>query len=298
MSRDNLDAERSIISAGDRQRPAVRIGVAVSTAVVLILLAVSGVGPLLWLAQAAVSTTQDIIAQPLALWPSGPQWQNIPDAWNKIQIGQYTLNTVVMASGTVVASLIVSVTGGYVLGVLRPRYAGTLTALVLATLFVPAVVSLVPLYLTIIKVPLLGVSLLDTYWAVWLPASASAFNVLLVKQFFSQVPRELFEAARIDGAGPVRVLWSILLPMTRPVLGVVVILTFVASWKDFLWPLLALPSADKQPLSVGLARAESYSDQALIMAGMFIAAVIPVVVFLLFQKQFLSSASAQGGIKE
>lgn len=298
MSRATTNDERSIVSAGDRRRPAVRFGLLATTVLVLTLLAISGLAPLLWLGQAALSTTQDIIAQPLALWPSGVHWENIPAAWEKIQIGQYTLNTFILAAGTVVTCLIVSVTGGYVLGVLKPKYTGVLTALVLATLFVPAVVSLVPLYLTVLKLPIIGISLLDTYWAVWLPAGASAFTVLLVKQFFEQVPRELFEAARIDGAGPVRVLWYILLPMTRPVLGVVVILTFVASWKDFLWPLLALPSADKQPLSVGLARAESYSDQVLIMAGMFIAAVIPVLIFLLFQKQFLSSASAQGGVKE
>lgn len=298
MSRTIAPAERSLLSPADRRQRGTRVVLAATTGFAVVALAIAGLGPLLWLAQASLSTTQAIISTPLAPWPSGIHWENIPNAWNKLQIGRYTLNTVIMAGGTVIASLLVSVTGGYVLGVLRPRYAGVLTAFVLATLFVPAVVSLVPLYLTVVKMPILGISLLDTYWAVWLPASASAFNVVLVKQFFGQVPRELFEAARIDGAGPLRVLWSILLPMTRPVLGVVVILTFVSSWKDFLWPLLALPSADKQPLSVGLARAEAYSDQILIMAGMFIAAVIPVLIFLVFQKQFLNSASAQGGIKE
>src|SRR5690606_8010005 len=131
------------------------------------------------------------------------------------------VNTVVIAAGAWASRGRVAATGGYVLSVLRPRCAKALRWMVLATLFVPAVVLLVPLYLTILNPPLLGTSLLNTFWAVWLPAGANAFNVLLVKRFFDSLPREVFEAARTDGAGPWRLFFSIVLPMSKPILGVI-----------------------------------------------------------------------------
>ena len=149
--------------------------------------------------------------------------------------------------------LLVATTGGFVLSVLRPRYAKVVTAAVLATLFVPGiVVVLVPLFLTVLDLPLFGTSLLDTYWAVWLPAGANAFNVLLVKRFMDGLPREVFEAAQVDGAGPFRLLWYVVLPMSRPILGVVSILAMLNAWKDYLWPLIVLPNPEIQPLSVRL----------------------------------------------
>ena len=112
---------------------------------------------------------------------------------------------------------------------LRPRYAPVLNGLVLATLFIPAVVLLVPLYLTIVRPAAVGTRCSTTIWAVWLPAAANAFNILLVKRFFDNLPREVFEAARTDGAGPFRLFWSIVLPMSRPILGVVSVFAIIAA---------------------------------------------------------------------
>src|SRR5207249_8036095 len=134
--------------------------------------------------------------------------------------------------GSWLSQLIVATTGGYVLSVLRPKYAPLLKGLLLATLFVPAVVLLVPLYVEIVHPPLIHHSFIDSYWAIWLPAGASAFNVVLVKRFFDNLPRELFEAARIDGAGPFRLFCSVVLPLSKPILGVVSIFAILASYKD------------------------------------------------------------------
>jgi len=289
--------ERSNISALDRSRRTVRVTTRILTVLLIVGLVVVAFGPLLWLFKAALSTSQDILKYPFEWWPSGIQWQNLPDAWSQIRIGQYLLNTVWMAAGCWFFGLLVALTGGYGIAILRPKYAKAVNAAVLATLFIPGVVSLISLYVTILDVPLIGVNLVNTFWAVWLPTAASAFNVLLVARFFDRLPRDVFEAARIDGAGVFRVFWSIVLPMSRPVIGVVSLLTIVGSWKEFLWPLLVLPSPDLQPLSVGLYRISDTAPTSLLMAGMFISVIIPIGLFLLFQRQFLRSAGQAGAIK-
>jgi multiple sugar transport system permease protein len=290
-------AERGILSQHDLRRPGVRTGVRGAQAALLAALVLAALGPVLWLAKAAVSTTQDSIREPLALWPGGIQWHNLGDAWNRIEIDMYLANTFWVAGGSSALSLFTALTGGYALSVLRPKYGPAVTAAVLATLFVPTVVVLVPLYLSILDVPLLGVNLLNSFWAVWLPAAANSFVVLIVKKFFDQLPRELFEVARLDGAGPFRIFWYIVLPMSRPIVGVVALLTFMTGWKEFLWPLLVLPDNDRQPLSVALPRLAETSELSLLMAGLFISVIVPMLLFLVFQRQFLRAAGQSGAIK-
>jgi multiple sugar transport system permease protein len=203
----------------------------------------------------------------------------------------------VVAFGSWASQLIVATTGGYALSVLRPRYARIVTGLLLTTLFVPAVVLLVPLYLEVVRPPLVHHTFVDTYWAVWLPAGASAFNVVIVKRFFDNLPREIFEAASIDGAGPFKLFTKIVLPMSKPILGVVSVFAVLASWKDFLWPLLVLPDPNKQPLSVRLPTIQSQTELGVFLAAMFIACLVPVAGFLVFQRSFLRGSGLGGAIK-
>lgn len=292
------EGDRSVISDSDRRRPSVRIGLFVAHGLILIGLIVAGLGPLVWLLKAALSPSQEIITDPFAFFPSGNvQWGNFALAWNGAHIGSYLGNTVIVVAGSWIGNLVVSTTGAYVLSILRPRWGGILSAAILATLFIPGIVSLVPLYLTILSLPPTGTSLLNTYWAVWLPASANAFNVLVIKRFFDSLPHELFEAARIDGAGPLRILVSIVIPLSRPIIGVVSLLAIIASWKDYLWPLLVLQDPDLQPISVGLANLPKSQELNIQLAGMFVALVIPVTLFLIFQRQFLRGVGMSGGIK-
>lgn len=295
--RVDTNRERTVISDKDLERPVVRIWMRITEMLVAISLVIVGAGPIFWLFKASTSTAQDTIREPFALWPSGFHPEIITTAWTQLAVGQSLWNTVVVALGSWVITLFVCVTGAYVLSVLRPKWGGALSALILATLFIPGVVSLVPLYLTILDMPLTGGSLINTYWAVWLPSAANAFNVVIIKRFFDALPRELFEAARVDGAGPLRVLFSIVLPLSKPILGVVSLLTIVAAWKEFLWPMLVLTDTALQPLSVSLPRLSTTSEVSLLMAGLFIAVFIPVVLFLVFQKQFLRGVGMSSAVK-
>jgi multiple sugar transport system permease protein len=267
-------------------------------AVLLALLVATGLLPLLWLAKSAISPTHDTIANPLALFPSGTvEWGNLGEAWTGGRIGSFLLNTAELAVGTVTLTLVVSLTAAYVGSVLRPRWAPVFIGAILATLFIPSVIALVPLYLTVLSVPPFDVNLLNTYWAVWLPESANAVAVVIVQRFFDGIPRELFDAARVDGAGPFRVFWSIVLPLSRPIIGVVALLTAVNSWKDFLWPLIVISDASRQPISVALTQNSQQTTYSLQLAGMFLALLVPVVLFLVFQRSFLRGVSASGGVK-
>ena len=289
--------DRSIVSTSDWQRRRVRRTFGVLHGVLLVLLVVFGLGPILWLAKSAVTTTQDTLRDPMGLFPSGIDWGNLAAAWTEVHIDVQFMNTIWVAVGAWAVQLLVATTAGYALSILKPRYAGILNGLVLATLFVPVVVLLVPLYLVIINPPLIQTSLINTFWAVWLPAGANAFNILLVKRFFDNLPREVFEAARTDGAGPFRLFWSIVLPMSRPILGVVSVFAIIASLKDYLWPMLVLPDPAVQPLGVRLPAIQSQVELDVFLAALAISTIIPIVLFLAFQRVFLRSAGLGGAVK-
>ncbi|MFC5287060.1 carbohydrate ABC transporter permease [Actinokineospora guangxiensis] len=287
-----MSSERGLLSSADWRDRGVRRVVRVLQSALLAALLVAGLGPMLWLAKAAVTPTQDTLRQPLAIFPNGIDLENLVTAWTRVEIDKHFFNTVALAAGAWFVQLLVATTAGYALAILRPRYGPIVTGLVLGTLFVPSIVLLVPLYLTVVDA-----SLINSFWAVWLPSGASAFNILLVQRFFANLPRELFEAARVDGAGSFRMFWSVVLPLSRPIIGVVSVFAVVASWKDFLWPMLVLPEPDMQPLSVRLPALQRYIELDVFLAALAISTVIPVAMFLVFQRLFLRGGALTGAVK-
>ncbi len=296
-ARATTQIQRGIISDFEHRKPAVKFGVGFINVFLFLFLLLACLGPMYLLLKSAVTPTQDTLRAPLDVFPNGIAWDNIAKAWNDVKISRYFLNTIFLALGSWFFQLLVATTGAYVLSVLRPKYAPLLNALVICTLFVPMVVLLVPLYLTVLDPPLIGRSLLNTPWAIWLPAGASAFNVVLVTRFFDSLPREVFEAARVDGAGPFSLFWRIVLPMSKPILGVVSVFAFIASWKDFLWPMLVLKQPDIQPLSVRLPAIQAQTDLGVFLAALAVSTAVPVIFFLIFQKFFLSGAGMSGAVK-
>jgi multiple sugar transport system permease protein len=290
-------ADRGIVSSSEWRQRRVRWSMRIFHLVTLVFLLIVGLGPLLWMMKASITPTQDTIRAPMALWPNGFDLSQLATAWSRTHIDRYLWNTVVIAFGSWAVQLIVATTGGYALSVLRPRFSGLLTGLVIATLFVPPIVLLVPLYLTVVDVPFLHLRMIDSYWAIWLPAGASAVNVVLVKRFFDNLPREIFEAARVDGAGPFRLFRSIVLPMSRPILGVVSVFAVIATWKDYLWPFLVIRNPNLQPLSVRLPTLGPTTDLGVFIAALTISSVIPIVLFLIFQRLFLSGEGLSGAVK-
>jgi multiple sugar transport system permease protein len=278
---------RGITSAFDRKQPAVRLLRRAVHIGLLLFLVVAALGPILWLAKSAITPTQDTLRQPMALWPNGMDWENLRTAWVELDLGLYFKNTMIIALGSWATQMLVAVTGGYALSILRPAFGRVIYGAVMMTMFVPVVVLLVPLYLTILDLPITHSSLINTYWGAFLPAGASAFNVALVKRFFDNLPREVIEAAKVDGAGDFRLFFYVVLPMSRPVLGVVSVFAVLAAWKDFIWPLVVLPDPAKQPLSVRLPNLSKVTELDVFLAALLISTAVPIAFFLVFQRFFL-----------
>ncbi|WP_134662218.1 MULTISPECIES: carbohydrate ABC transporter permease [unclassified Amycolatopsis] len=252
--------------------------------------------PLYWAVTGAMKTPQELAQTPATLVPHEWHPETFGEAWDQLNLGKYFLNTLVVAGGAWLAQMAIDVPAAFALSKLRPKFGNAVLGIMLATLMLPAAALLVPTYVTITDLPLLHLNLIDSPAAVWLPAAANAFNVYVLKRFFDRIPDELIEAARLDGAGPVRTLWRIVLPISRPILAVVSILAVVTAWKDFIWPLLVFPDSGKQTLSVMLQRAAIDMPLNVLTAGMVLASLPMVALFLVFQRQILSGLTA-GGLK-
>lgn len=278
-----------MISAVEERRPAVRAALRSIQWFTLGLLVFIGIGPLFMMVKGAVSPPSDLTADPLALWPADPRPENFAIAWDDLSIGHYLVNTLQVVGGSWAVQLVVAVSAGFALSVLKPWFGRYVYGAILATMFVPYTVSMVSLFLTVIDL-----GLVDSYWSIWLPAGANAFNVLLAKRFFDALPAELFAAARIDGATTWQLLTKIVLPMSRPIVAVISLLAVMHSWKDFIWPLVAITDPDKQPISVALANLAEQAPQDELIAAMAMALAPPVLVFLVFQKYIVAGLGFTG----
>ncbi|MFC8850073.1 MULTISPECIES: carbohydrate ABC transporter permease [unclassified Micromonospora] len=265
---------------------------------VLVGIFVAGAGPVLWLVAASLGTTQQTLRQPMSVLGNLGHWENYTQATSGVDTIRLIRNSVIAALGSMVMTVLIALSAGYVIAVLRPKWAPVFNAGILTTIFIPSVVSLVPLYLTVVDLFGTGLSLQNTFWAVWLPAGANAFSVLLTTSYLRGLPRELCEAASLDGAGPIRTMVWVVLPLCRPILGVVALLAAIGSWKDYLWPSLVLSDPTLRPVSVALPAIEKSTELSTFLAALVLASIIPIVVFMIFQRQLLSSAGFNAGVKD
>jgi multiple sugar transport system permease protein len=253
-------------------------------------------GPLYWMVTGALKSGQEIAQTPPTLFPKDPELQNYADAWNNLNLAKLLFNTFYYAAGAVVFQLVFDTAAAYALSKLRPIFGNVILGLMLATLMIPAMVLIVPQYVTVINLPIVHISLLDSPFAIWLPLVANAFNIFLLKRFFDSIPEDLMAAAMVDGATPLRTLWSIILPMSRPILGVVSIFAVTAVWKDFLWPKLVMPSPETRTVSVGIYAFAGGTPMNVVIAASVIAAIPTVIIFLLFQRNIMSGLTS-GSLK-
>ena len=256
------------------------------------------IGPMYFLFTDGLKSTQEAIATPPTLYPHQVIPSNYVQAWNRLDLGLMLWNSLYYAFGALAFQLVFDVAAAYSLSKLRPVLGNVVLFLMLATLMIPVTVLVVPQYVTIANLPFVHWNLIGSPAAIWLPSVANAFNIFLLKRFFDSIPSDYIDAASVDGASRLMILWKIVLPISRPILGVVSIFSLVAVWKDFLWPLLVEYgyTPTRETLNVGIWQAYVGTPQNLIIAASAMAAVPTIVFFLIFQRNIMAGLTA-GGIR-
>ncbi|MFI9820623.1 carbohydrate ABC transporter permease [Streptomyces sp. NPDC052013] len=282
-----MSSTRTLVSPAVLARPRGRAVYWTVFTGVVVLFALAFLFPVYWMVTGAMKSPDEVARTPPTLVPE--QWTTggYTDAWELMQLPTHLWNTVVQAAGAWLFQLVFCTAAAYALSKLRPAFGKVILGGILATLMVPAQALVVSKYLTVADL-----GLLNEPAAIWLPAVANAFNLYLLKRFFDQLPRDVLEAAEMDGAGKLRTLWSIVLPMSRPVLGVVSIFALVAVWQDFLWPLMVFSDTGKQPISVALVQLSQNIQLTVLIAAMVIASIPMVALFLVFQRHIIAGISA------
>lgn len=251
--------------------------------------------PVVWFVLSAFKTRSDIIAVPLRILPR--QWtiEGFVRVWTATELARSYANSLGLALLTLVSVLFTSSLGGYAFARLRFPGRRAIFYFVLSTTMVPFVTLLIPLYLVIKEL-----GLVDTYAGVWLPSASSSFGIFLCRQYITTLPKELYEAAKLDGAGDWQIYRSIVVPLIKPVFAVIAIFSTVLSFNNYLWPLVVLDDQDRFTLPLALAQVSQtlgVTSYETVIAGALLASVPGLIIFLAFQRHVLRGVVV-GGLKD
>lgn len=271
-------ANRGIMSNAEWRSP---LGRAIKLFYLTILLFVSimVIFPFVFSFTAGLHNSIDVVKPGIHLWPKTPLWGNYLDAWQRFKISRLFLNTAIAAGGGVIAQLLVSALAAYSLSRLNPIGKNVIRGIILITMAVPGIVYLVPRYVVIAKM-----GLVDNFLGLWIPYAASSFMILVLNNAFDSIPRDLYEAAQIDGASDLRMFTSITIPLSSSVILVLGLFAFIGFWGDFLWPFLILRQSDLQTISVRLYTLTRGFPLNLYMAASFIAMIPPSIAAFYLQR--------------
>ncbi|MFJ3229563.1 carbohydrate ABC transporter permease [Streptomyces sp. NPDC086787] len=281
-------AKRRLVLGAGRQLHAGPV-----TYAVLTVFALASVAPLVWTAVAASRTDRRLAQTPPPLWFGGNLPRNLRAAWEQAGLGTAMFNSTLVAGTITVSTVLFATLAGFAFAKLRFRFSGVLLLLTIGTMMIPPQLAVVPLYLWMAD---LGWS--NQLQTVVLPSLVTAFGTFFMRQYLVRaLPSELIEAARVDGASSLRIVWHVVFPAARPAMAVLGLLTFVFAWNDFLWPIIALnqqnPTVQVALNSLGTGYVP---DQAVIMAGALLGTLPLLVAFLLFGRQIVGGIM-QGAIK-
>ncbi|MEL3948510.1 carbohydrate ABC transporter permease [Streptomyces sp. LNU-CPARS28] len=261
---------------------------------VLILFTIGSLFPLVWTAIAASRNNTRLAETPPPFWFGGNLFKNLEIAWTDANMGTALLNTLVVAGTITVGTVLFSTLAGFAFAKLRFRFRGLLLLLVIGTMMVPPQLSVVPLFMMVAEF-----GWTDQLQSVILPTLVSAFGVFFMRQYLIEaLPTEVIEAARVDGASSLRLIWHVVFPAARPAMAVLGMLTFVMAWNDFFWPIIALTQGGEPTVQValaGLGRGQ-IPDQSVIMAGALLGTLPLLIAFVLFGKQIVGGIM-QGAVK-
>ena len=249
--------------------------------------------PLFWMVSASLMPAGDANSFPPHLLPRRVTFEHYRSIFTRLDMGRYLLNSAIVATTVTIVSLLINSMAGYAFAKLRFRGRDRTFRLLATGLVVPVQVAMLPLFLLMKQM-----GLINTYWGVIIPSLASIFGIFLIRQYALAFPDELLDAARIDGAGELRIYFSVVLPTIAPVLATLAIWTFLTTWNDFMWPLIVLSDENRYTLPVALANlvGEHVQDTELMMAGSVVTTLPVLLVFLFLQRYYVQGVMA-GSVK-
>jgi multiple sugar transport system permease protein len=248
--------------------------------------------PFAWMLLGSFKSTTELRQSPPTWWPEDPSLDNYTQLFSRLNFDVYFRNSAIVAIVVTVGNLIFCSMLGYALAMLDFRGKKLLFALVMGTLLIPGVVTFVPLFVLVANA-----GLVDTLPGLFLPWLVGPFGVFLMRQFILGLPRDLLDAGRVDGAGELRIFARIILPLCGPALATLGILTFLASWNNFLWPLVVAQTEDSYTLPVALAlysKGQNATNYGLLLAGATVVVMPILLLFLAFQRKFIEGIATTG----
>jgi ABC-type glycerol-3-phosphate transport system permease component len=263
--------------------------------VMLALGALISLGPFLWMLSTSLMTLGEAISG--RFFPTELHPENYIEAWQGAQFSSFMVNSTVITLITLSGELVFSILAAYAFARLEFPGRNLIFGVLLSSMMIPGMVTMIPNLLTVTWLGRVGpIPWIDNWPALTIPFMGSVFSIFLLRQFFAQIPNELFEAAKIDGAGHVRILLQLVLPLSTAPLLVIIVLSFIGSWNALAWPLLVTNSQEWLPISVGLYNfvQDEGSRLHLVMAGSFITIVPIIVMYFFTQKQFTESIARSG----
>lgn len=272
----------------------------VLTHIILITVSIISLFPFLWLISTSLKGAEEnIFAYPPNFFPTDFTFENYIGVWGKVDFLRYFFNSAIVAFFTVVLNLIFSSMAAYPLA--RMEFKGKKIAFfaILATIMIPFQAIMLPIYLIILKLNLLdSVGVVQGYLGLILPFAVSAFGIFLMRQAFLSIPREMEEAAIVDGCNSLEIFFKVLLPMVKPTLAILAIFTFIGSWGEFLWPSIVLSDEKMFTLPVGINNLQGIfsSNWRYIAAGSIIS-IIPIITFFLSLQKYFISGENEGAVK-
>lgn len=247
--------------------------------------------PFLWMVSTSLKTDLEVYSFPPVLVPKEVRWSNYPEALTLQPFGRFFLNSAIVSVFSVLGQLIFCSMAAYAFARLRFRWREKIFALYLATMMVPAIVTLIPAFLIIT-----AFGWMNTYYALIAPTLSSVWGIFLLRQFFQTIPKDLEDAARIDGAGDFMIYRKVILPLSKPALATLAIFGFISSWKDFLWPLVVTNHNDMRTVEVGIAQFSSIytTDWPHQMAAVVVVMLPILIVFFIAQRYFVRGITLTG----
>lgn len=292
MAADPTPHEQRVPSARLRRRLPTVLGYGGLALLIVIIGA-----PLFWMLSGTVKSNREIYTFPPIWLPADPRWSNFTDAWNAAPFGRFYLNSIVITAAGTGLEVINATLTAYALAFLKFPFKNVIFVAILATLMIPTQLTIIPNYLLISDV--LGQNWVNTYQGIVIPGAAVAFGTFMLRQGFLGLPREVLDAARVDGAGHLRLMWDIAIPMAKPILITFGLISMVAKWNDYLWPLIVTNEERMRPLAVGMSylyNPEGSPDWGLIMAAAFFV-IAPLILIYLFAQRFIIEGIAAGATK-